>query len=81
MSIIVHQPFVTRRSSSPNQFVPVIVSPLPCSSELVRHALLFVFFFSKNSFLSMAPLTNAKPAFSIVRGLLSYNWHSTIAFG
>ena len=45
MSVIVHQPFVTRRSSSPNQFVPVIVSPLPCSSELVRHALLFAYYF------------------------------------
>ena len=43
---MVHQPFVTRWSSSTNQFVPVIVSPMPCSSELVRHALLFAYFFS-----------------------------------
>ena len=31
-------------SSSLNQFVPEIVSPLPCSSEFVRHTLLFVYF-------------------------------------
>ena len=38
------QPFVT-------EFIPEsvrqIVSPLPCSSGLVRHTLLFVYFFSK----------------------------------
>ena len=34
-------------SSSPNQFVPEIVSPLPCSSELVHHTLLFVYFFKE----------------------------------
>ena len=28
---MIYQPFVTGRSSSPNQFVPDIVSPLPCS--------------------------------------------------
>ena len=38
---MIHQPFATGWSSSPNQFVPEIVSPLPCSSELVRHALAF----------------------------------------
>ena len=39
--------FVNRRSSSPNQFVPEIVSPLPCSSGLVRHILLFVYSFKE----------------------------------
>ena len=29
----------------PNQLVPLIVSPLPFSSELVRHAVLFAYFF------------------------------------
>ena len=42
---MIYQPFVTRRSSFPNQFVHVIVSPMPCSSQLVRHALLFAYFF------------------------------------
>ena len=37
--------FVTRPNSSPNQFVPEIVSPLSCSSRLVRHILPFVYFF------------------------------------
>ena len=31
---MIYQPFVTRRSSSQNQFVPEIVSPLPCSSYI-----------------------------------------------
>ena len=31
----------------PNQFVPEIVSPLPCSPALVRHTLLFVDFFKE----------------------------------
>ena len=31
----------------PNQFVPEIVSPLPCSPALVRHTLLIVYFFKK----------------------------------
>ena len=48
---------------SPNQFVPEIVSPFPCSPALVPHTLL-IFFFSSNLFLSSAPLTNATPAFS-----------------
>ena len=32
---------------SPNQFVPDIVSPLPCSPVLVRHTLLIVYFFTE----------------------------------
>ena len=39
--------FVTCWSSSPNQFVPGIVSPLPCLSVLVRNILLFVYFFEE----------------------------------
>ena len=61
---MIYQPFVTRRSSSENQSAPEIVSPLPCSSELVRHLLPFAYFFSNNSFLSLAPLTNATQACS-----------------
>ena len=52
---MIHQRFVM--SSFPNQFVPETVSPLP-----VRQHSLFIL--TKNSFLSMAPLTNAIPAFS-----------------
>ena len=36
--------FVTWRSSFQNHFVPEIVSPLSCSSGLVRHTLPFVYF-------------------------------------
>ena len=40
--------FVTWRISSPNQFVPVIVSSFPCLSWLFRHKLLyFLFIFFK----------------------------------
>ena len=39
--------FVTWGSSSPNQFVPEIVSLLPCLSGLVRRILLFVYFFKE----------------------------------
>ena len=53
-----------RSSSPPNQCVPEIVSPLSCLPALVRKALLIVYFFLKNLFLSWAPLTNATPAFS-----------------
>ena len=56
---MIHQAFVTRLSSSTSQFVPEIESPLPCSSGLVRHIQLFVYFFQKNSILFLAPLTNA----------------------
>ena len=33
--------------TSPNQFVPEIVSPFLCSSGLVRHTLLYVYFFKQ----------------------------------
>ena len=44
---MIHQLCVTRWSSSPYQFVIEIVSPLPCSSGLVRHTLLFVYLFKE----------------------------------
>ena len=31
----------------PNQFVPEIVSPMPCSPAIVRHTLLIVYFFKE----------------------------------
>ena len=34
-------------TSSPNQFVPEIVSPLPCWFVLVCHTILFVYFFKE----------------------------------
>ena len=40
---MIHQLLSPDGISSPNQFVPEIVSSLPCSSELVRHILLFVY--------------------------------------
>ena len=62
--------FVTWQSSSPNQFVTEIVSPLPCLSGLVQYILLFVYFF-KEPFLSLAPLKNVTPAFSMLRFVYS----------
>ena len=44
---MIHQAFVTRQSSSPNQFVPEVVSPLLSSSGLVHHILLFVYLFKE----------------------------------
>ena len=55
--------FVTWPSSSPNQFVPEVVSFLPCSSGLVRHILLFVYFFKE---------LNDKCHTSILNALISY---------
>ena len=42
---MIHQPL--SQGSSLNHFVPQIVSPLPCSSRLGRHKLLFAYFFKK----------------------------------
>ena len=58
--IVIHGGQFTGGVQSPNQFVPEIVSPLPCSPAHVRQTLLIVYFFSKNLF----PLTNATSAFS-----------------
>ena len=60
--IIIHGGQLTGGVHFPNQFVPEIISPLHYSPALDRHTLQFIF--SKNLFLSSAPLTNATPAFS-----------------
>ena len=60
MCIVIHGGQFTGRVHPLNQFVPEIVSPLPCSPAL--HYRLYIF--SKNLFLSSVPLTNATPAFS-----------------
>ena len=44
---MIHQPLAIWWSSSHNQFVTLILSPLPCSSVLVHHTLLFVYFFKQ----------------------------------
>ena len=63
MCIVIHGGQFTGGVHPTNQSVPEFVSPLPCSPEFVRHTLLIVCFL-KNLFLSSAPLTTAKPAFS-----------------
>ena len=45
--IVIHGGKFTGGVHPPNQFVPEIVSPLPCSPALVRHTLLIVYFFKK----------------------------------
>ena len=45
--IVIHGGQSTGRVHPPNQFVPEIVSPLPCSPALVRHTLLIVYFFKE----------------------------------
>ena len=60
--IVIHGGHFTSGVHPPKQFVPEIVSLLPCSPALVRHTLLIVYF-SKHLFLSSAALTNATPAF------------------
>ena len=42
--IVIHGVQVTRGVHPPNQFVPEIVSPLPCSPALVRHTFLIIYF-------------------------------------
>ena len=44
---MIHQPLSPDGVHPPNQFVPEIVSTLPCSSGLVRYKLLFVYFFKE----------------------------------
>ena len=43
--IVIHDGQFTGGVHPPNQFVPEIVCPLPCSPALVRHTLLIVYFF------------------------------------
>ena len=45
--LVIHGGQFTGGVHPPNQFVPDIVSPLPCSPALVRHTLLIVYFFKK----------------------------------
>ena len=44
---MIHQPLSPDGVHPPNQFVPEIVSPMPCSSGLVRYILVFVYFFKE----------------------------------
>ena len=55
---MIHQTFVTWRSSSLIPFVPEIFSPLPYTSGLVRHTLLFIYLFiylERNNFFHWLP--------------------------
>ena len=45
--IVIHGCQFTGRVHHPNQFIPEIVSPLPCSPRLVCHTLLYVYFFKE----------------------------------
>ena len=45
--IVIHGGQFSGGVHPPNQCVPEIVSPLPCSPALVRHTLLFVYFFEE----------------------------------
>ena len=45
MCIVIHGGQFTGGIYPPNQFVPEIVSPLPCLPAHVRHTLLIVYFF------------------------------------
>ena len=45
--IVMHGGKFTCGVHPPNQFVPEIVSPLPCSPALVHHTLLIVYFFKE----------------------------------
>ena len=47
---MIYQPLSPDGFCPPNQFVPEIVIPLLCSSGLVHHTLLFVYFFQRTHF-------------------------------
>ena len=47
MCRVLHSDHFTGGVHPPNQFVPEIVSPLPCSSAHVCHTLLIVYFFKE----------------------------------
>ena len=46
-SVVIHGGQFTGGVHPPNQFVPEIVSPLPCSPAFVCHTLLIVYFFKE----------------------------------
>ena len=71
--IVIHGGQFTGGVHPPNQFVPEIVSPLPCSSALVRHTLLI--FFLKNLFF-IGPLD--KCHISVFNALIFSAIHKTI---
>ena len=65
--IVIHGGQFTGGVPPPNQFVPEIVSPLPCSPTLVRHTctLLIVYLFKELiSLIGSLGKINATPAFS-----------------
>ena len=45
--IVKHSGQFTCGVNPPNEFVPKIVSPLPCSPALVRHTFLIIYFFKE----------------------------------
>ena len=45
--IVIHGGQFTGGVHPPNEFVPEIVSPLPCSPALVHHTVLIVYFFKE----------------------------------
>ena len=45
--IVTHVGQFTGGVHPPNQLVPEMVSPLPCSPALIRHTLLIVYFFKE----------------------------------
>ena len=47
MCIVLHGGQFIGGVHPPDQFIPEIVSPLPCSYALVRHTLLIVYFFKE----------------------------------
>ena len=47
MCMEIHSGQFTGRVHSPTQFVPEIVSPLPCSPALIRHTLPIIYFFKE----------------------------------
>ena len=49
---VIHGGQFTGGVHPPNQFVPEIVSPLPCSPALDRHTLLIVYFFKEHNIIS-----------------------------
>ena len=53
--IVIHGGQFTGGVHPPRQFVPEIVSPLPCLSALVHHTLLFVYFFRRTHFFHRLP--------------------------
>ena len=73
--IVIHAGQFTGGVHPPNQFVPEIVSPLPCSPALVRLTLLIVYFFKELiSFIGSLDKCHTSVFIALILAMLEVKW-------